>query len=188
MVKYQNCIGENISKITEINTPCDNLDLSLDQIKQYAEYQAQDVHFPQNRYLLESAIWSEGHEASYKVYVCFVQSVAASDQVRAFVFDENTNALNATMSEQINSNSELMSELLENCIKLECEIEEETVVLEGDDIEVANQRFQTILRKLKNNLLSKKKMHKRQILLARKLFLSLHLHFPKREVAQEGSL
>ena len=152
-LNIKNCIGENISKITEINTPCDNLDLSLDQIKQYAEYQAQDVHFPQNRYLLESAIWSEGHEASYKVYVCFVQSVAASDQVRAFVFDENTNALNATMSEQINSNSELMSELLENCIKLECEIEEETVVLEGDDIEVAKSEISDDIKEAEKQLL-----------------------------------
>ena len=79
----------------------------MEQIKQYAECQAQDVHFPQNRYILESAIWKEGHEASYKVYVCFVQSIASSEEVRALVFDENSNALNPIMSEQINSNPEL---------------------------------------------------------------------------------
>lgn len=136
-LNIKNCIGDNVSKILEINTPCDDLNLSLEQIKQYAEYQAQDVHFPQNRYLLESAVWSEGHEASYKVYVCFVQSVASSSDVRAFVFDENSNALNSIMSEQINSNPELLSELLDNCIKFECEIDEETIVLEGEDVETA---------------------------------------------------
>lgn len=151
-LNIKNCIGDNNSKIKEINTPCDNLDLSLDQIKQFAEYQAQDVHFPQNRYLLESAVWSEGHEASYKVYVCFVQSVAASDQVRAFVFDENTNALNTTMSEQINSNVELMSELLENCIKFECEIDEETIVLEGDDVEVAKSEISEDIKEAEKQL------------------------------------
>lgn len=140
-LNVKNCIGDNNSKITEINTPCDNLDLTLDQIKQFAECQAQDVHFPQNRYILESAIWSEGHDASYKVYVCFVQSVVSSDQVRAFVFDENTNALNALMSEQINSNDELKSELLENCIKFECETDEATIILEGDDVEVAKSKI-----------------------------------------------
>lgn len=151
-LNIKNCIGDNISIITEINTPCDNLDLSLDQIKQYAEYQAQDVHFPQNRYLLESAVWSEGHEACYKVYVCFVQSVASSDQVRAFVFDENTNALNFTMSEQINSNTELMSELLENCIKFECEIDEATVVLEGDEIEIAKSEISEDIKEAEKQL------------------------------------
>lgn len=151
-LNIKNCIGDNNSRITEINTPCDNLDLTLDQIKQFAEYQAQDVHFPQNRYLLESAVWSEGHEASYKVYVCFVQSVASSDQVRAFVFDENTNALNGIMSEQINSNVELMSELLENCIKFECEIDEETIVLEGDEVEVAKSEISEDIKEAEKQL------------------------------------
>ena len=151
-LNIKNCIGDNNSKITEINTPCDNLDLTLDQIKQFAECQAQDVHFPQNRYLLESAVWSEGHVASYKVYVCFVQSVASSDQVRAFVFDENTNALNETMAEQINSNVELMSELLENCIKFECEIDEETIVLEGDEVEVAKSEISEDIKEAEKQL------------------------------------
>lgn len=151
-LNIKNCIGDNNSKISEINTPCDNLDLTLDQIKQFAEYQAQDVHFPQNRYLLESAVWSEGHEASYKVYVCFVQSVASFDQVRAFVFDENTNALNGIMSEQINSNVELMSELLENCIKFECEIDEETIVLEGDEVEVAKSEISEDIKEAEKQL------------------------------------
>lgn len=151
-LNIKNCIGDNNSKITEINTPCNNLDLTLDQIKQFAECQAQDVHFPQNRYLLESAVWSEGHEASYKVYVCFVQSVASSDQVRAFVFDENTNALNGIMSEQINSNVELMSELLENCIKFECEIDEETIVLEGDEVEVAKSEISEDIKEAEKQL------------------------------------
>ena len=140
-LNIKNCIGDNLSKINEINTPCDNLNLSLEQIKQYAECQAQDVHFPQNRYLLESAIWSEGHEANYKVYVCFVQSIASSEEVRAFVFDENSNTLNPVMSEQINSNPELLSELLEKCIRFECEIDEETIVLEGDAIETAKSEI-----------------------------------------------
>ncbi len=148
----KNCIGDNTSKITVINTPCDDLNLSLDQIKQYAEHQAQDVHFPQNRYLLESAVWSEGYKASYRVYVCFVQSVTSSDRVRAFVFDENTNALNTLMSEQINSNEELKSELLENCIKFECEIDEETIVLEGDDIEVAKSEISEDIKEAEKQL------------------------------------
>lgn len=148
----KNCIGEYTTKIEEINTPCDDLKLTLDQIKNYAEYQAQDVHFPQNRYLLENALWSEGHEASYKVYVCFVQSVASSDEVRAFVYDENSNNLNQLMAEAINSNQELMAELLENCIKLECESDEETVILEGNDVEVAKSEISEDIKEAEKHL------------------------------------
>lgn len=151
-LNIKNCIGDNLSKINEINTPCDNLNLSLEQIKQYAECQAQDVHFPQNRYLLESAIWSEGHEASYKVYVCFVQSIASSEEVRAFVFDENSNTLNPVMSEQISSNPELLSELLEKCIRFECEIDEETIVLEGDAIETAKSEISEDIKEAEKQL------------------------------------
>lgn len=128
----KNCIGDNVKKIEEINTPCDDLNLELDQIKAYAEQQAQDVHFPQNRYLLESATWNEGHEASYKVYVCFVQNVANSEDVRAFVYDENTEGLNSLIADQINQDEDLKSELLNSCIRLECENDEETTVLEAE--------------------------------------------------------
>jgi len=160
-LNIKNCIGDYLSKINEVNTPCDDLNLSLEQIKQYAECQAQDVHFPQNRYILESAIWKEGHEASYKVYVCFVQSIASSEEVRALVFDENSNALNPIMSEQINSNPELLAELLENCIKFECEIDEETIVLEGDAVETAKSEISEDIKEAEKQLvLEEENAHK----------------------------
>lgn len=160
-LNIKNCIGDYLSKINEVNTPCDDLNLSLEQIKQYAECQAQDVHFPQNRYILENAIWKEGHEASYKVYVCFVQSIASSEEVRALVFDENSNALNPIMSEQINSNPELLAELLENCIKFECEIDKETIVLEGDAVETAKSEISEDIKEAEKQLvLEEENAHK----------------------------
>lgn len=137
----KNGIGENSKNIEEINTPCDDINLDLETIKSYAENQAQDVHFPQNRYLLESATWYSGHEASYKVYVCFVQNVANSDDVRAFVFDENTNNLNDVLANYINRDSSLKEELLNNCIHYEIENNEETTILEGDDVEIAKSEI-----------------------------------------------
>ena len=135
-LNIKNCIGDNIKYIEEINTPCNNLNIDLEQIKAYAECQAQDVHYPQNRYLLENAIWNEGHEASYKVYVCFVQNVA-SDDVRTFVYDEHQEGLNELIAEQINKDDVLKAELLSNCIRLECENNEDTEVLEGEAVETA---------------------------------------------------
>ena len=149
----KNCIGDNVKKIEEINTPCDDLNLELDQIKAYAEQQAQDVHFPQNRYLLESATWNEGHEASYKVYVCFVQNVANSEDVRAFVYDENTEGLNSLIADQINQDEDLKSELLNSCIRLECENNEETTVLEGDAVEVAKAEITEELKQAEQKMI-----------------------------------
>lgn len=149
----KNCIGDNVKKIEEINTPCDDLNLELDQIKAYAEQQAQDVHFPQNRYLLESATWNEGHEASYKVYVCFVQNVANSEDVRAFVYDENTESLNSLIADQINQDEDLKSELLNSCIRLECENDEETTVLEGDAVEVAKAEITEELKQAEQKMI-----------------------------------
>ncbi len=135
-LNIKNCIGENIKAIEEINTPCDNLNLNLEQIKSYAEYQAQDVHYPENRYLLESVIWYEGHEASYKIYVCFVQNVATGE-VRAFVYDDKLKGLNELIAEQINKDEALKSELLSSCIRMECENDEDTEMLEGEAVETA---------------------------------------------------
>lgn len=149
----KNGIGDNVKKIEEINTPCDNLNLDIEQIRAYAEQQAQDVHFPQNRYLLENATWSEGHEASYKVYVCFVQNVANSEEVRAFVYDENSESLNDTIAEQINNDEALKSELLSNCIRLECENDEETTVLEGEAVEVAKAEITEELKQAEQRII-----------------------------------
>ena len=149
----KNGIGDNVKKIEEINTPCDDLNLELDQIKAYAEQQAQDVHFPQNRYLLESATWNEGHEASYKVYVCFVQNVANSEDVRAFVYDENIEGLNSLIADQINQDEDLKSELLNSCIRLECENDEETTVLEGDAVEVAKAEITEELKQAEQKMI-----------------------------------
>lgn len=149
----KNGIGDNVKKIEEINTPCENLNLDIEQIRTYAEQQAQDVHFPQNRYLLENATWNEGHEASYKVYVCFVQNVANSDDVRAFVYDENSESLNELIAKQINSDKALKSELLNSCIRLECENDEETIVLEGEAVEAAKAEITEELKQAEQKMI-----------------------------------
>lgn len=151
-LNIKNCIGENIKAIEEINTPCDDLGLDLEQIKSYAEYQAQDVHYPQNRYLLESAIWHEGHKATYKIYVCFVQNVA-TDEVRAFVYDDKLKGLNKLFAEEINKDEALKSELFSNCIRIECENDEETEMLEGEAVEIAKAEIPIELKEAEEQMI-----------------------------------
>ena len=150
----KNGIGENSKNIEEINTPCDDINLDLDKIKSYAENQAQDVHFPQNRYLLESATWHSGHEASYKVYICFVQNVANSEDVRAFVYDENSNSLNDIIANYINKDTSLKEELLNKCIHYEIENDEETTILEGEDIEVAKSEISKEIKEAEQKIIT----------------------------------
>lgn len=107
------------------------MSLTIDEIKEYAAVQAQDVHYPQERYLLESADWKEGHKGSYKMYICFVQGVSTGI-VRAFAFDENINSLNPVVAEYINSDATLASQLLDKCIKSECEMNFDTQILDEE--------------------------------------------------------
>jgi len=152
-------IGKNSSKISEINTPCPDLGLSLDVIKSYAEKQATNVHFPQERFLLESANWKEGHEATYKIYVCFVQNVANSDDVRVFVYDENMEDINIHFSNHINSDDSLKKELLSQCIALECE-ENETTILKGDEVENAIAEIPDEIRQAEQSLIQEESQEK----------------------------
>lgn len=155
-LNIKNCLGDNIKDIDEINTPCDNPNFDLEQIRAYAECQAQDVHYPQNRYILESVTWNEGHEATYKVYVCFVQNVATGE-VRTFVYDEKQNGLNELIAEQINKDEDLKTELLSNCIRLECENNEETEVLEGQAVEAAIAEIPTELKEAEQQMIQEEK-------------------------------
>ena len=69
----KNALSTVNEHIKFVNTKCEDLSLTIDEIKEYAAVQAQDVHYPKERYLLESADWKEGHKGSYKMYICFVQ-------------------------------------------------------------------------------------------------------------------
>ena len=152
-LNIKNGIGYNTKQVKEINTPCEEIKLDLHQIKAYAEYQAQDVHCPQNRYVLECAIWNTGHEASYPVYVCFVQNIANSEDVRVFVFDEHSNGLNDIIAQHINKDNLLKSELLNNCIHLECENDKETTVLEYEEVDAAKSEIPEELKKAEQILI-----------------------------------
>lgn len=127
----KNALSAVNEHISFINTKCEDLCLIIDEIKEYAAVQAQDVHYPQERYLLESADWKEGYKGSYKMYICFVQGVSTGI-IRAFAFDENTNSLNPVVAEYINSDATLASLLLDQCIKLECKMNFDTQILDDE--------------------------------------------------------
>lgn len=127
----KNALSDVYDHISFINTKSEDLSLTIDEIKEYAAEQAQDVHYPQERYLLENADWKEGHKGNYNMYICFVQGVSTG-LVRAYAFDENTNSLNPIVAEYINRDATLASQLLDQCIKLECEMNFDTQILDDE--------------------------------------------------------
>lgn len=139
-LNIKNCIGDNIKNIHKKDTPCETLSLDIEKIKDYAKHQAQDVHYPQNRYLLKEATCQKEECVSYKIYVCFVQSVA-NNEVRVFVYDDNIKDINFSFSDYINSDEIFKAEVLNNCIKLECTNDVETIILEGENIEKAKSEI-----------------------------------------------
>lgn len=132
----KNALSSVSQHINYINTKCEDLSLSTEEVKEYAAVQAQDVHYPQERYMLQNADWKEGHKGSYKIYICFVQGVSTGI-VRAFAYDENTNSLNNLVADYINNDAILSSQLLEQCIKLECELNVDTQILDENEVEKA---------------------------------------------------
>ena len=70
-----------------------------------------------------------------------------------FVYDENTEGLNSLIAEQINQDEDLKSELLNSCIRLECENNEETTILEGDAVEVAKTEITEELKQAEQKMI-----------------------------------
>lgn len=137
-LNIKNSIGKYQSHINEINTPIDELFIDIDTIRSYAECQATNVHFPQERYLLESASWKKGKQASYQIYVCFVQNLANSDDVRAFVYDENSESINDSFTEFIDQDESLKKELLgQYLITIKDSGDSEIEILQEEQVEEA---------------------------------------------------
>lgn len=152
-LNIKGCIGKNTIGISEVNTPCVDLNLDIQSIKAYAEEQATNVHFPQERFFLESANWIESHNCSYPIHVCFVQNVANSDDVRAFVYDEFNDAISQSFSDYINSDELLKKELLGKCIELECIEDSDIVILKDDEVEEAKSEISEEIKEAELQLL-----------------------------------
>ena len=61
--------------------------------------------------------------------------------------------LNESIAEQINKDDSLKAELLSNCIRLECENDEETEVLEGDAVKTAMAEISTELKEAEQQMI-----------------------------------
>lgn len=122
--------GVNVDRVKKVNTPCEDIGLESEQVKAYAQYQYPEIHKPEGHRVLKTSEWIKGFDAFYKVHVCFVQGVK-SGEVRAIVYDDNRNGLNELLGKYINDDTTIKEDLLNLCIQLECNNDENTMILEG---------------------------------------------------------
>lgn len=151
---YIDSIGVSKEKVKEIfrnikseKTP--NFDKfflpkNIEDVKPIAELQAPEIHFPKKNFLLQECIsvGAEGFKA--KVWVVLLENFR-DNTLRAIVYDEKQNKVIDTLSEALDKQDELKSELLERLVKVD------------DDIEFTNEEKQIEQVEIEQALIHKQK-------------------------------
>lgn len=134
------CRKDKIEKLEK----CDDIKLSLDEIRIIAENQAPNMHFPRSRYILENAVWESGIRAKYHLFVCFIQSIR-DNTLRTIVYDDYDQSVSEKLSQFIDSDVQYKKYLFEKCISLECENNEveiiENIITKSEEQEFAEKNL-----------------------------------------------
>ena len=129
---YIDSIGVSKEKVKEIfsniksektpNFDKDFLPKNIEEVKPIAELQAPEIHFPKKNFLLQECtpVGAEGFKA--KVWVVLLENFR-DNTLRAIVYDEKQNKVIDTLSEALDKQDELKSELLERLVKVDDDIE-----------------------------------------------------------------
>lgn len=129
---YIDSIGVSKEKVKEIfsniksektpNFDKDFLPKNIEEVKPIAELQAPEIHFPKKNFLLQECtpLGAEGFKA--RVWVVLLENFR-DNTLRAIVYDEKQNKVIDTLSEALDKQVELKSELLERLVKVDDDIE-----------------------------------------------------------------
>ena len=129
---YIDSIGVSKEKVKEIfsniksektpNFDKDFLPKNIEEVKPIAELQAPEIHFPKKNFLLQECtpVGAEGYKA--RVWVVLLENFR-DNTLRAIVYDEKQNKVIDTLSEALDQQDELKSELLERLVKVDDDIE-----------------------------------------------------------------
>jgi len=142
---YIDSIGVSKEKVKEIfrnlksektsNFNKDFLPKNIDEVKPIAELQAPEIHFPKKNFLLQECTptGAEGYKA--KVWVVLLENFR-DNTLRAIVYDEKQNKIVDTLSEALDKQEELKSELLERLVKVDDEIEFTNEEKQNEQVEI----------------------------------------------------
>lgn len=99
-----------------------NLTDSLQDIRALAEQQAQEIHFPEKNYLLQSAELISANNFKAKVWVILLENFR-ENTLRALVYDEKQNIVIDSLSEALEKKENIKKELLEKLVTVDDAIE-----------------------------------------------------------------
>lgn len=162
---YIDSIGVPKEKVKEIfsnlkseKTPTFNknfLPRNIEEVMPLAELQAPEIHFPKKNFLLQECTPTGAEGFKAKVWVVLLENFR-DNTVRTIVYDEKQDKVIDALSETLDKQDEIKSELLEQMVRIDDEIEftneekqteqieiEEALILKQEEIEDAITRQDT---------------------------------------------
>jgi len=118
-----------------------NLPDSLQEIRRLAEHQAQEIHYPEKNYLLQSAEFISADSFKAKVWVILLENFR-ENTLRALVYDEKQNIIINSLSEALDKQEHIKTELLDKLVKVDDAIEFTEEEKQNDQIEIETELIQ----------------------------------------------
>jgi len=118
-----------------------NLPDSLQEIRRLAEHQAQEIHYPEKNYLLQSAEFISADSFKAKVWVILLENFR-ENTLRALVYDEKQNIIIDSLSEALDKQEHIKTELLDKLVKVDDAIEFTEEEKQNDQIEIETELIQ----------------------------------------------
>jgi hypothetical protein len=113
----------------------------LQAIRALAEHQAQEIHFPEKNYLLQSAELISADSFKAKVWVILLENFR-ENTLRALVYDEKQNIVIDSLSEALDKQEDIKKELLEKLVKVDDAIEFTEEEKQTEQIEIESELIQ----------------------------------------------
>lgn len=128
-------IFSNLKSEKQLTFNKDFLPKNIEEVKPLAELQAPEIHFPKKNFLLQECnpTGVEGFKA--KVWVVLLENFR-DNTMRAIVYDEKQNKVIDALSEALDKQEEIKSELLERLVKVDDEIEFTNEEKQKEQIEI----------------------------------------------------
>jgi len=105
-------------KSEKLSTSKPDVNWDIEAIKNLAEHQAPEIHFPDKDYFLQSATFIEADVFRANVWVVLFENFR-DNTLRAVVYDENQNKIINDLSEALNLNEEVKVNLLNKLVSVE---------------------------------------------------------------------
>lgn len=128
-------IFSNLKSEKKTNFNKDFLPKNIEEVKPIAELQAPEIHFPKKNFLLQECTPTGADGFKAKVWVVLLENFR-DNTLRAIVYDEKQNKVIDTLSEALDKQEELKSELLERLVKVDDEIEFTSEEKQKEQVEI----------------------------------------------------